>query len=209
MHPLNHDSVWSLSHISHTEFHLNQFTEQSVHIPGNKSTCITWSWEKIVSWESDGGSWMGIMRKSKILVAGSMWEYTTRPKHDNCTYVLKRWLGGEEIILNFSFVKNFFISLPLKFWNGNISLSCVWSFPPLPPPLSDKSDQNSTFLCCTWQSKRNLWLRKPQVFKQQRIVLQAPLSGDLWQSSCRERLAVFCVLSVCVRWYVLVLCGAV
>lgn len=134
MHPLNHDSVWSLSHISHTEFHLNQFTEQSVHIPGNGSTCITWSWEKIVSWESDGGSWMGIMRKSKILVAGSMWEYTTRPKHDNCTYVLKRWLGGEEIILNFSFVKNFFISLPLKFWNGNISLSCVWSFPPLPPP---------------------------------------------------------------------------
>lgn len=31
------------------------------------------------------------------------------------------------------------------------------------------------------------------MFKQRRIVLQAPLSGDLWQSSCRERLAVSCV----------------
>lgn len=35
------------------------------------------------------------------------------------------------------------------------------------------------------------------MFKQQRIVLQAPLSGDLWQSSCRERLAVSCV---CMSW---------
>lgn len=138
--------------------------------------------------------------------------YATRPKHENCTYAIFIYVleggGGVEVVLNLSFVWNFFINHILQSpfvhlqspfmvfeWKYIIVLCLI-----IPPPLSDKSDQNSTYLCCTWQSKRNLWKGKPWVFKQQRIMLLAPLSGDLWPSSCREWLVVSCVLlSGCVR----------
>lgn len=139
--------------------------------------------------------------------------YATRPKHENCTYAIFIYVleggGGVEVVLNLSFVWNFFINHILQSpfvqpqspfivfeWKYIIVLCLIIP----PPPLSDKSDQNSTYLCCTWQSKRNLWKGKPWVFKQQRIMLLAPLSGDLWPSSCREWLVVSCVLlSGCVR----------
>lgn len=77
-------------HISH------RVPSKSVHIPGNGSTCITWSWEKIVSRVSDGGSWMDVMRKSKFLlqeVRESMLQGLNM-KTARMLYLFMFWRGG-------------------------------------------------------------------------------------------------------------------
>lgn len=149
-------------HISHRE------PSKSVHIPGNGSTCITWSWEKIVSRVSDGGSWMDVMRKSKFLlqeVRESMLQGLNM-KTARMLYLFMFWRGGGvEVVLNLSFVWNFFINHILQSpfvhfqspfmvfeWKYIIVL-CLIIPPPLPPSWQIWSEQHILVLYMTIKEK--------------------------------------------------------
>lgn len=131
-------------HISHRE------PSKSVHIPGNGSTCITWSWEKIVSRVSDGGSWMDVMRKSKFLlqeVRESMLQGLNM-KTARMLYLFMFWRGGRgcsESLFCMEFLHQSHTSISLC--APSISLYGFWMeiyhclvsdhSPPLPPFLTN------------------------------------------------------------------------
>lgn len=104
---------------------------------------------------------MDVMRKSKFLLqeVRERMLQGLNMKTARMLYLFMFWRGGGwvEVVLNLSFVWNFFINHILQSpfvqpqspfmvfeWKYIIVLCLI-----IAPPLPDKSDQNSTYLCCT------------------------------------------------------------